>query len=106
MAQGNEMKLTLTDCIQEYKRTLNYFGIDRGLGQFEDLTLGRAIQKYGVEMVFQAVKGCRKEPVRKDFDPQKFLSLRRILDEQNIEWFANLGAMKEKKTDLQTLLKD
>lgn len=64
----------------------------RNLIPGEDITIARQIQEKGLEAVLLALKGSLVEPKTRDFDPGKFVSLRRIFDPRHFEKMVTLGA--------------
>lgn len=77
---------------QIYQETLEHYGIRRRCGAFEEVAIGRAVQRWGPEIVLLALEGARYEPVGEKFQPSRWLSLNRVLEESNVERFANLAA--------------
>lgn len=71
---------------------LGRFKAPRKLIPGEDATIARQIQEKGLEAVLLAFKGALNEPKTRDFDPAKFVSLRRIFDPKHFEKMVTLGA--------------
>lgn len=91
---SGDLKAKIAEILEEYRRTLEHFGIARKFHQFDDLIVGRFIGQYGgdVEYIKTAIIGARSEPVTERFNPAKFLTLNRILDARKIERFVTLGS--------------
>jgi|GEM_PF-3430608 len=88
-------------CIEAWLGTLDHFGAGRPgrtILPGEDTLIFRAIQRcQGVIPVELAIEGARYEPKDERFNPAKFLSLRRILNPDNLERFMNLAVQERHK---------
>ncbi len=81
--------------IQEWRETLEHFGIQRNLIPGEDLEIGRAVQRYGAANVILAFRGARKQKKSPKWDPAEFVNLNKYLDKTAFNRLVNLGAGKE-----------
>lgn len=95
----------LARCKTAWLKTLEHFGISRGLMGTEETEIARAIQKHGAESVELALYGAAFEPKTDKFDPQDHVSIARVLrpnarGETRIDKYVNWGSkqrMKEKR---------
>jgi hypothetical protein len=82
-----------------WQKTLAHFGIHRGISMLEELEIARALQKWDFDFVELALFGARHEQKNGDFDPAKYISVRRVLGkdargQDKADYFANIGAVK------------
>lgn len=95
----------LERCKEAWRETLRHFKAGRTLLVTEEVTLGRAIQRWGAKAVELAIVGARHEPKTQEFDPGKNFSLSRILPvfdkaeirDKKFERFLNLGTQAAHK---------
>jgi hypothetical protein len=85
----------VAECMAEWRKTLEHFGIDRPMGERDQIEIARAIQTYGADWVLLAMQGARKQKASPRFDPKNFVSLRIYLHRDRIERLVNIGAGKE-----------
>lgn len=99
------LKSEVSDCLEEYKKTLAFFGIRRGIRLFDETAIARAIVQHGgdAEFVKLAIMGARVEKPNEKYNPAEYCSLGRILDPKKIERFANLGAMTEEHQEIEPI---
>lgn len=94
-------KEMIQSCVETWRVTLRSFGITRSLNPREEHEIGRAIQRWGVEMVELALFGARLEPKTEHFDPANYVCLRRVFGKDKhgsdlIENHANRGSKKRR----------
>jgi hypothetical protein len=87
--------MDLSECKREWTATLEHFGIQRPLGQRDEIAIARGIQAFGSAWVKLAFAGARKQTKGKNFDPKHFVSLATYLHKDKIERLVNIGAGKE-----------
>ena len=97
-------KSRLDECLAEWKTTLEYFKITRSILPGEDIALLRGIKQFGAESVILALKGARREPSGKNYDPANYCSLPRYLNPQKFSRFVSLGSGADpEKMDLSDI---
>lgn len=84
---------------QIWLRTLRKFGVVRGLLAAEELEIGRAVRGFGAGAVGLALLGASAEAKTQNYEPAKWVSLRRTLDPVKFERFVNLGAQERAKLE-------
>lgn len=95
-------------CCQTWQKTLEHFGIHRGISPLEEIEIARSLQRWkNFDFVEHALYGAMFEEKTTCFDPAKHVSIRRVLgkDDQGqdrADKFANLGYQRrhiEKRTE-------
>ena len=82
-----------------WQKTLAHFGIHRGISMLEEIEITRALQKWDFDFVELALFGARHEQKNGDFDPAKYISIRRVLGkdargQDKADYFANIGSQR------------
>lgn len=90
-----ELSKEVNLCMDEWKATLKHFGIERPLGERDEIEIARGVKTYSTEWVKLAFAGMRKQTKGPKFDPAQFVSLAIAFDPKRIERLVNIGSGKE-----------
>ncbi len=97
---GDEASDDVKDSIQEWKLTLESFGIKKD-PSFDEIGIQRLILRYGKERTLLALRGARLEPKTQTYDPGKHCSISRVSRPEVFDKFVNLGSQVPVKQEIK-----